>query len=298
MNIRDWLSLIRVNQWTKNVVVLAALVFAAGDKGLGHVLNSSNVLLAAVAVVSFCLVASGIYVINDLFDVASDRLHPEKRNRPLAAGRIGSGAAAVAGFVLVAGGLFLARAVSTPLANVLVAYAALQVLYTLVLKRVALVDVVVIAAGFVMRAVGGAVVIGVSISPWLLLCAFLLALFLALCKRRHEKRLLEGDGAGHRVSLGQYDERLLDQLIGVAAGATIVCYSIYTLSPDTVHKFGSAAMGFTIPFVIFGVFRYMDLAYRSEQGGRPEQVLLTDGPLMADLALYGLAVVTVFLLGR
>lgn len=298
MNIRDWISLIRVNQWTKNAVVLAALVFAAGDKGIGHVLTAPNIERVVAAVLSFCLVASGIYVINDLFDLESDRLHPVKRNRPLAAGRIGTGPAAVGGIALLACGLVLAQRVSAPLANVVVAYASLQVLYTLLLKRVALVDVVVIAGGFVLRAVGGAVVIGVDISPWLLLCAFLLALFLALCKRRHEKRLLAEEGAGHRASLDRYDERLLDQLIAVAAGATIVSYSIYTLWPDTVHKFGSAAMGFTIPFVVFGVFRYMDLVYRRDEGGRPELVLLTDGPLVADLGLYGAAVVAVFLLGR
>lgn len=295
---RDWISLIRVNQWSKNVVVLAALVFSAGDKGLTHVLTAANVEKVAAAVVCFCLVASGIYVINDLFDLESDRRHPVKRDRPLAAGRIGTIPASVAAFVIMACGLVLAKAVSQPLACVLVTYASVQLLYTLVLKKIALVDVVIIAGGFVLRAVGGAVVISVDISPWLLLCTFVLALFLALCKRRHEKRLLAEDGAEHRASLEKYDERLLDQLISVAGGATIVCYSIYTLWPDTVHKFGSAAMGFTIPFVVFGVFRYMDLVYRREEGGRPEHLMLTDGPLVVDLLLYGAAVVAIFLLGR
>jgi 4-hydroxybenzoate polyprenyltransferase len=295
---RDWLSLIRVNQWTKNVVVLAAIVFAAGDKGISQVVTPANIGLVVAAFVSFCLVASGIYVTNDLFDLESDRCHPAKRLRPLAAGRIGTGPAAVAGIVLVAGGMLLASRVSAPLAVVVTAYAAIQILYTTVLKRFALVDVVVIAAGFVLRAVAGAVVIAVHISPWLLLCAFMLAVFLALCKRRHEKRLLAGGGAEHRVSLDRYDERLLDQLIAVTAGTTIVCYSIYTLWPETVHKFGSAAMGFTIPFVVFGVFRYMDLVYRKDEGGRPEKVLLGDGPLLVDLALYALAVLAVFVLGR
>lgn len=295
---RDWLKLIRVNQWTKNAVVLAAMVFAAGEKGLAQVMTPANIGLVLAAFVSFCLAASGIYVINDLFDAESDRCHPVKKSRPLAAGRIRPGPAAVAGIVLVALALLLARIVSIPLAGVVVAYTSLQVFYTLLLKRFALVDVVVIASGFVLRAVAGAVVISVVISPWLLLCAFLLALFLALCKRRHEKRLMSDGGAESRASLDRYDERLLDQLIAVVAGATIVCYSIYTLWPDTVHKFGSAAMGLTIPFVVYGVFRYMELVYRREEGGRPEHVLLTDGPLLVDLVLYALAVVAVFLLGR
>lgn len=298
VSIRDWTSLARVNQWTKNVVVLAAIVFAAGERGIANVATSANVWLVAAAFLSFCLVASGIYAINDLFDVESDRRHPVKKFRPVASGRIGAGQAGAAGVLLIGGGLALARAVSVPLSNVVVGYAALQVLYTLSLKRFALVDVVVIAAGFVLRAVAGAVAIDVRISPWLLLCAFILAIFLALCKRRHEKRLLAEDGAGHRVSLDGYDERLLDQLISVTAGATIVCYAIYTLWPDTVHKFGSAAMGFTVPFVVYGVFRYMDLVYRKDEGGRPEKVLLGDGPLLVDLALYAIAVLAVFLLGK
>jgi 4-hydroxybenzoate polyprenyltransferase len=298
VSIRDWLSLIRINQWTKNVVVLAAMVFAAGDMGIGRVVTPANVLLVASAFASFCLVASGIYITNDLFDLESDRCHPAKRFRPLAAGRIGRGPAGAAGVVFIAAGMVLARHASAPLAVVVTAYAAIQILYTTFLKRFALVDVVVIAAGFVLRAVAGAVAISVHISPWLLLCAFILAMFLALCKRRHEKRLLADSGAEHRVSLDGYDERLLDQLIAVTAGATIVCYSIYTLWPDTVHKFGSAAMGFTIPFVVFGVFRYMDLVYRKDEGGRPEKVLLSDGPLLVDLALYALAVVAVFFFGR
>jgi hypothetical protein len=146
----------------------------------------------------------------------------------------------------------------------------------------------------------GAVVLkDVAISPWLLLCTFLLALFLGLCKRRHEKLLLD-DAAGseHRASLGDYDERLLDLLIAIASSATIISYAIYTLWPETVQKFGTNKLGFTIPFVVFGVFRYLDLVYRHEKGGQPEKILLTDIPLLADLALYGLSIAAIFLLKR
>jgi 4-hydroxybenzoate polyprenyltransferase len=203
------------------------------------------------------------------------------------------------GLALLAVGLAAAFALAPPFGATVAGYAAIQAAYSLWLKRVALVDIIVIAAGFVLRAIGGAAVLGLDISPWLLLCAFLLALFLALCKRRHEKLLLDGDAAGrHRPSLDGYDERLLDQLIAVVSAATIVSYAIYTLSPGTVAKFGSAGLGFSIPFVMFGIFRYLDLVYRHEKGGRPENVLLTDIPILVDLVLYAATIVAVFLLTR
>jgi 4-hydroxybenzoate polyprenyltransferase len=176
---------------------------------------------------------------------------------------------------------------------VVAAYVFLQVLYSFGLKKVALIDVFVIAAGFVLRALAGAVVISVPISPWLLLCAMLLALFLGLCKRRHEKVVEEDFSGETRPTLKQYDQKLLDQLIAIVSAATIVCYALYTLWPDTVEKFGTTNLGFTIPFVIFGLFRYLDLVYRHEKGGRPEKILMTDAPLLADLALYGLCVILV-----
>jgi 4-hydroxybenzoate polyprenyltransferase len=173
-------------------------------------------------------------------------------------------------------------------------YLVLQLFYTLWLKRLALVDVIVIAMGFVLRALAGAVVIHVVISPWLLVCALMLALFLGLSKRRHEKVNLAGQGT--RAALGAYDERLLDLLIAMTGTASLVCYSIYTLWPETVDKFGTPWLSATIPFVVFGIFRYMDLVYRQDQGDRPEQILLTDLPLMADIALYGATVLGILLL--
>ena len=166
--------------------------------------------------------------------------------------------------------------------------------YALWLKRIALGDVIVISLGFVLRALAGAVVIHVVISPWLLLCAMLLALFLGLCKRRHEKVNLEG--LGTRVALDGYHEQLLDMLITMMGASTLVCYSIYTLWPDTIAKFGTPWLGATIPFVVFGLFRYMDIVYRQEKGDRPEQILLTDLPLMADVAFYGATVLGILLL--
>jgi 4-hydroxybenzoate polyprenyltransferase len=177
---------------------------------------------------------------------------------------------------------------------VLAGYVMLQLVYTAWLKRIPLVDIMFIAAGFVMRAVTGALAVSVPISPWLLLCTFLLALFLALCKRRHEKNLLENGSADkHRAVLEKYDPQLMDQLITIVAACTILAYSIYTLLPETVQKFGTHALGITIPLVIFGIFRYLDLVYRHGKGGQPEKILLTDLPLLASIALFGLTVLTV-----
>ena len=284
--------LLRVKQWTKNAVVFAAFVFALGDRNQN--LDAWELWKVCLAALSFSLVSSAVYVFNDLRDAPQDRLHPIKRRRPIAAGEVGPGLAAGVAAALLAAGLGGAWRLGVDLLAVLGAYLALQVAYTLGLKRIPLVDVIVISVGFVLRALAGAVVVHVPISPWLLLCAMLLALFLGLCKRRHEKVNLAGQGT--RESLDGYDERLLDMLIAMMGAASLVCYSIYTLWPETVDKFGTPWLGATIPFVIFGLFRYMDLVYRQDQGDRPEHILLTDGPLLADVALYGATVLGILLL--
>lgn len=290
--LRTLVHLLRVKQWTKNAVVFAAFVFALGDRQQN--LAAWELWKVALAALAFSLVSSAVYVFNDLKDAPQDRLHPIKKNRPIASGAVGPGLAWVAAALLLAAGLGGAWRLGPGLLAVLGAYLALQIVYTLGLKRLALVDVIVIALGFVLRALAGAVVIHVKISPWLLICALMLALFLGLCKRRHEKVNLAGMGT--RAALDGYDERLLDLLIAITAAAALVCYSIYTLWPETVEKFGTPWLGATIPFVVFGLFRYMDLVYRRDQGDRPEHILLTDIPLMIDVAFYGLAVLGVLLL--
>lgn len=294
---RDIIQSLRPNQWTKNAVVLAALFFAFGDRSQ-HPQILAGMARVLPAALIFCLASSGIYLLNDILDIESDRHHPRKRCRPIAAGRISLTVALRLGLGLLFISALLAWMLSWQFAVVLGSYIALQTAYSLFLKHVPLVDVLLIATGFVIRAIAGAVTLNVPISPWLLLCAFLLALFLALCKRRHEKVLLTGETGDTRPSLEDYDERLLDQLISIVAGATIVCYAIYTLSQQTIDKFGTARLGFTIPFVIFGIFRYLDLVYRHEKGDRPEKILLTDVPILADLALYGATVIAVFVLPR
>lgn len=283
--------LLRVKQWTKNAVVFAAFVFALGDRNQN--LAAWELWKVCLAALAFSLVSSAVYILNDLRDAPQDRLHPVKRHRPVAAGEVGTRAAIFTALGLLAAGLGGAWRLGTGLLAVVGIYLILQLAYTFGLKKLALVDVVVIALGFVLRALAGAVVIPVLISPWLLLCALLLALFLGLCKRRHEKVNLSGQGT--RAALDGYDERLLDLLISMMGASSLVCYSIYTLWPETVAKFGTPWLGATIPFVVFGLFRYMDLVYRQEKGDRPEQILLTDLPLMADVALYGLTVLWILL---
>ena len=293
---RDTLSALRPTQWTKNGLVFAAFFFAIWDQSRETPLGLVECVRVVLAAGAFSLVSSAVYVLNDLWDIEADRHHPTKRFRPIAAGRIAPGDARILGISLVGAGGLIAWALSPSLFLLIGSYVLLQAVYTFRLKTVPLVDVLVIASGFVLRAIAGGLVIQVTLSPWLLLCTFLLALFLALCKRRHEKVILADTSDASRPTLRHYDAHLLDQLIVIAAAATIVAYAIYTLWPQTVDKFGTNALGLTIPFVIFGIFRYMDLVYRHEQGERPEKVLLTDGPLLITIALYGLTAAAVLLL--
>lgn len=285
---------LRPRQWPKNAAVLAAFFFALGDPTQGVAIRQFIVVAQAVAL--FCLASSAMYLLNDLLDRERDRAHPVKRRRPIASGELPVGVAAVIGGTLAVAAVTGAVALSRPFAAVLGAYLAMQALYSLALKRVPLVDVIVIATGFVLRTIAGARAIHAAISPWLLLCAFLLALFLALCKRRGERRKLDsGDSFSTRPALAGYGEHLLDQLIAIVASATITCYAIYTLWPDTVAKFRTHRLVYTVPFVLFGLFRYLDLVYRHDEGGEPEHVLLTDLPTLLNLALYGAAVLVILL---
>jgi 4-hydroxybenzoate polyprenyltransferase len=274
------LQSLRPRQWTKNLAIFAPLVFAKSA------LDASAVVKATLAVISFCLLAGGVYVLNDWVDRAQDRLHPEKRNRPIAAGLIPGQAA----FVLVVAcwgvGLALAAAARPAFAGVAAGYVVLQVLYSLIFKRWVIVDVMAIALGFVIRVAGGGVAIDVPVSNWLYLCTLLLAVFLGFAKRRHELSALEEDASSHRANLSQYSVQLLDQLLSIVAASCIVAYGLYTVAQDTIEHVGSDKLKFTIPFVIYGIFRYLFLIHRRGAGGSPERVLLSDPPLLIDLLLY------------
>jgi len=291
-----YIKAMRPYQWTKNGVVFAAFIFALGDKQ--QHLSKASLNHALLAAIFFCLMSSAIYLINDIRDRNNDRQHPTKRFRPIAAGTVPLCGASILSLSLIILSLTGSYLLNIQLFAVICTYFIMQLVYTFGLKRVALVDIFVISAGFVLRALAGAVVLHVVISPWLLLCTMLLALFLALCKRRHEKNELGHMPEHTRASLTQYNVKLLDQLISIVSSAVIVCYALYTLWPDTVAKYGTSRLGFTIPFVIFGLFRYLDLVYRHEKGDRPEKILLTDIPLILNLLAYGVTVLAILLIFR
>ena len=291
-----WLKALRPAQWLKNGVVIAAWFFALWDPGQSAAARGIAPLITVfIAVICFCMASSGIYLVNDLHDIESDRAHPVKRLRPLASGAMKPGIAVILAVTLLIASGLLSLFLPINFTLVLAAYIVMQLLYTYILKQIAYVDVFIISAGFVIRAMAGALALTVRISPWLLLCTFLLALFLALCKRRHEKILLVDDGEDHRESLAGYNPGLLDIQIGVTASATLVCYSLYTLSAETVERFGTSALGLTIPFVVFGIFRYLDLVYTHDKGGRPEKVLLSDKVMIITILCYGLTIIGIFL---
>jgi len=290
------IAALRPAQWTKNAVVLAAFIFALGDRT--QQVPLTNLWRVIAAAILFCTTSSGIYLINDVRDADLDRAHPIKRLRPVAAGLLPPATAVTFAVLLIAGSMAASLYVNRALTAVLAAYVLLQILYIFAMKNVALVDLLVIAFGFVLRATAGAVAVSVGISPWLLLCTFWLALFLAVCKRRHEKIELNHLPGATRPALEKYDPRLLDQLIAVISAVTVVSYSLYTLWPDTVAKFGTHLLGLTIPFVVFGIFRYLDLVYRHAKGDRPERILLSDGPILVNLFLYGLSILAIVMFLR
>lgn len=291
MTIRDMFLELRPRQWTKNLIVLAAFIFALGDKQ--QHLSLSLAGAALIAVIIFSITSSGVYIWNDIQDIQLDRLHPVKCRRPVAQGLIPIPTAWLMAMVCLMAGLAGAWLLAPRFGITVTAYVALQAAYTLYLKHIPLVDVFVIALGFVLRAVAGAVAISVFISPWLLICTFLMALFLGLCKRRHEKRIMSAGNGNFRPSLTAGDEHLFDQLIAITAGAVIIAYAVYTQWPETVAKFKTTQLSFTIPFVVFGIFRYLYLVYNQEKGDQPESILLTDIPLLADIVLFALCVLAI-----
>ena len=280
----DLLRSLRPAQWTKNLVVFAGLIF--GKK----LLDAAAVWDAIAAFVVFCALSGVVYLVNDLADRESDRRHPLKARRPIASGALPVKAATGAALAIGAAALAAAYLVGPGFAAVAVAYVVLQMLYSGPLKHIIIIDVLTIAIGFVLRAAGGAVAVHVQMSHWLFVCTILLALFLALAKRRHEIVLLAGGATSHRPILGEYTAYLLDQMIGVVTASTLIAYVFYTISPETQAKFGTPWLGLTIPFPLYGIFRYLYLVHQREGGGSPADLLLTDRPLLGCVALWALVV--------
>jgi 4-hydroxybenzoate polyprenyltransferase len=274
----------RPGQWTKNLLVFAGVLF--GRK----LFDPRAVADAFAAFAIFCALSGAVYLFNDIADRDADRQHPLKRRRPIASGavplKLAGGAAALLGAI----GLAAAFRLNVAFGAVAASYLVLQAAYSQILKNIVILDVLAIAVGFVLRAVGGAVAVDVEIGHWLVVCTILLALFIALAKRRHEIVLLADGAASHRPILGEYSAYLLDQMIGVVTASTLISYVFYTISPETAAKFGTEWLGLTIPFPLYGIFRYLYLVHQREGGGSPAELLLTDRPLLLCVALWALAV--------
>ena len=273
-------------QWTKNSVVFAALVFA------GRLTDPPSVFRAVLAFIAFCLVSGAVYLVNDVRDIEADRLHPTKRHRPIPSGHLSVNLALSIAVILVIASFALSFWIRPAFAAMTASYLMLMLAYSFGLKHVVILDVVLIAVGFVIRAAAGAVAIDVVISPWLLACTLLLALFLGFGKRRHE--LAYVDAAAHRPNLESYTLPLLDQLLVATATATVVSYLLYTI--ETRSKFGTDALILTVPFVAFALFRYLFLLHRRGEGGRPESLLFSDKPLLFAIIAWGLTCVAVLYL--
>ncbi|HEX2913355.1 MAG TPA: decaprenyl-phosphate phosphoribosyltransferase [Chloroflexia bacterium] len=275
----------RPKQWVKNAIVYAGVVF---DR---HLFEPRPVIIATLAFIIFCAISSAVYLLNDLVDIEKDRQHPRKRNRPLASGKLNKSYAVAALIVLVAVGLPLGFVLQPYFGLSLLAYFILQIAYCFYLKNVVIIDVFAIASGFVLRAVAGAFAIQVEVSPWLLVCTMLLALFLGLAKRRHELVLLAEGAAEHRQILKDYSAELVQEMISVVTSAVVIAYSLYSITYEKLPK--NHLMALTIPFVLYAIFRYLYLVYKKDEGGSPEELLLRDIPLLACILLWGVTSVSI-----
>jgi 4-hydroxybenzoate polyprenyltransferase len=280
MAIKEIIKSLRPQQWLKNLFIFAPLIFSE------NIFNRSMALQALQAFGVFCLLSGALYILNDLKDLEEDKLHPIKSKRPLARGELKKRQAIAAFVILSFISFVLAELVTMEFLLICLAYFVLQVAYSFALKHVVILDVFIVASGFFLRVIAGAVAIKVYISPWLLICTTLLALFLALSKRRHEIILLDKEAINHRPILKEYSPYLLDQMISVVTASTVIAYCLYTISGDTIEKFGTNKLILTIPFVLYGIFRYLYLIHQKAKGGTPETLIIKDRPLLLDIALW------------
>lgn len=282
-----FLQALRPHQWTKNLLVFAALLFSK------HLFEPEPFARALLAFVAFCGLAGAVYLWNDVADIERDRLHPKKKLRPLAKGDLSIRAATLGAVSLVVAALTLSFWLDPRLGGCAASYLALNLAYSFGLKHVVILDVLSISLGFVLRALAGGYAIDVPVTEWLLVLALLLALFLALAKRRHEITSLSEGAAAHRSILAEYSPYLIDQMTSVVTASVVTAYAFYTLSPETVQKFGTAKLSWTLPLVLYGIFRYLYLVHQKERGDSPTDMLLTDRPLLATVALWVALVIAI-----
>jgi 4-hydroxybenzoate polyprenyltransferase len=278
--LKNLFKLARPTQWLKNTVLLAALVFA------GQMSRTLKVELALFGVAVFCLLSSAIYTFNDLIDREQDRQHPLKKERPLASGKVTIGQAIIMIIVLLAAGLVGAWFINMNFFIISLVFIGLNILYTLILKNIVILDAMSVGISFVIRAWAGAIAIEVTASAWMLINTLLLALFLSFGKRRHELVMLEENAVAHRKILGHYSPYLLDQMIGVTTASVVVMYMLYSFSTEVSVKLGTHYLYLTIPFVVYGVFRYLYLIHKKDKGGSPTRVLITDLPILVNVLLW------------
>lgn len=274
-----WESL-RPNQWTKNLFIFAGILFSQ------NIFNFSLLLKVIFAFFIFCLVSGSGYILNDLVDLKQDRYHPVKSLRPLASGRLKKAYAISTLIIFIPFSLVVSYYLGKSFFLIVLVYLLLQAFYSFYLKYIVILDVFAIASGFVLRVIAGALVINVVISSWLVICTILLSLFLGLSKRRHELVAMEEEAQSHRKVLKEYSPYLLDQMISVVTASTVLSYTLYTMSEETIKKFGTRNLIFTIPFVLYGIFRYLYLIHKKGEGGDPENILITDKPLMIAIFLW------------
>jgi 4-hydroxybenzoate polyprenyltransferase len=277
----------RPRQWLKNGFVFTALLFSR------NILHPAKDAVSLLAFAVFCLAAGGVYLLNDLVDVEQDRSHPKKRLRPLASGALEPAVAGPALAVVLATALVGAYLINVPFLLIVVLYLAIQIAYCTWIKEIVILDVFSIASGFFLRVAAGAVAIDVPMSNWLLICTLFISLFLALAKRRHELLLLGDEAANHRKVLDGYNVLFLDQMVSIATAGTIVSYSLYTLSEETIAKFGTTRLWLTIPIVLYGIFRYLYWVYKKQDGGQPEEIVWKDRSLLACLGIYIMSVILI-----
>ena len=286
------LESMRPRQWTKNLFVFPAIVFAQ------RLSDEGAVVWTLAAFIIFCFLSSSVYIVNDIADAEQDRRHPTKRNRPVASGRLPVAIALPFSMLLAAFSIALAFAINRQFVLYAAAYLGLNLLYSFSLKHIVILDVLMVAIFFVLRAVAGAAAINAYISHWLLICTFLLALFIALSKRRHELVLLDENAAAHRASLTEYSPYLLDQMIAVVTASAVMGYTLYTVDQDTVMKFGTDHLVYTVPFVVFGIFRYLYLIHQKGEGGDPDRIVVSDRPFLINFLLWAAVVVFAVYLPR